>query len=129
MMNYQITTLSKWGQLLYRAGLKSKRVEKDGSPKELLKLRKACENAELLLRIQEENKRLFGIVTREPLSAREWRELHELEKSMYPVLQRFVSDANLYEWPALATACIHTTELPQAGISGIPTAEEILNGD
>ena len=64
-MNYQITTLSKWGQLLYRAGLKSKRVEKDGSPKELLKLRKACENAELLLRIQEENKRLFGIVTRE----------------------------------------------------------------
>ncbi len=131
-MNYHVMPLSKWGQCLYRAGLKSRHISSHGDVKDLRALRTACENAERLLRMQEENRRLFDIVTKEPLSAQEWGQLHRLKKRMYPVLRRFVADADLYEWPALVTACIPTAGLPEAapaGISAVPTAEDLLTED
>ena len=96
-MNYHIPVLSKWGQFLYRAGLKSKYIASHGAPRDLRQLHMACQNAELLLKMQEENKRLFAAVADEPLTAHGWREFTKLKQRMDPVLQRFIRDANLYE--------------------------------
>lgn len=129
MMNYQITVLSKWGQFLYRAGLKSRHIRRHGTPKDLRMLHMACQNAELLLKIQEENKRLFESVVDEPITAQGWRELTKLKSRMYPILQQFIRDANLYEWPTLVTAFIPSATIPgemPVDTQGIPTAEELF---
>ena len=129
MMNYQITVLSKWGQVLYRAGLKSRHIRAHGTPKELRKLHMACQNAELFLRMQEEDKRLFETVVAEPITAHGWRELIKLKGKMYPALQQFIKDANLYEWPTLVTAFVPTSTVPAEMLvdtQSIPTVEELF---
>ena len=128
-MNYHVTVLSKWGQFLYKAGLKSKHIASHGAPRDLRQLHMACENAELLLRMQEENKRLFAAVADEPLTAQGWREFTKLKQRMDPVLQRFIQDANLYEWPTLVTAFIPAATVSAgaaADIQDVPTAEELF---
>jgi len=129
MMNYQVTVLSKWGQFLYRAGLRSKYIASHGSPRDLRQLHIACQNAELLLKMQEENKRLFAAVSDEPLTAQGWREFAKLKMRMYPTLQQFIQDANLYEWPTLVTAFIPAATVsaePAADIQNVPTSEELV---
>ena len=129
MMNYQVTVLSKWGQFLYRAGLRSKYIVSHGSPRDLRQLHIACQNAELLLKMQEENKRLFAAVSDEPLTAQGWREFAKLKMRMYPTLQQFIQDANLYEWPTLVTAFIPAATVsaePAADIQNVPTSEELV---
>ena len=128
-MNYQITTLSQWGRFLYQAGLKSKHIAAHGTPKELRELHEACLNAELLLKMQEESKRLFDAVSDQPITSRKWREFTRLKGKMYPTLQRFIHDANLYDWPALVTAFIPTSmpAVPDTpDMRNIPTSEELI---
>ena len=128
-MNYQITVLSRWGQFLYRAGLKSKYISTHGTPKDLRKLHVACQNAELLLKMQQESKRLFDAVVNAPLTAQGWRDFARLKSKMHPILQQFVNDANQYEWPTLVTACIPVADLPDGVLvetDNIPTATEMF---
>lgn len=128
-MNYQITTLSQWGRFLYQAGLKSKHISAHGTPKDLRNLHEACLNAELLLKMQEESKRLFDAAADLPITSRRWREFIRLKGKMYPTLQRFIRDAHLYDWPALVTAFIPTS-LPVVpdtpDMKNIPTSEELI---
>lgn len=131
-MNYQITELSRWGQFLYKAGLKSKHIRSHGDARDLKRLHEACENAELLLRMQEESRRLFGAAAREPLSGRDWQAFAKLRKRMHPSLQRFIQDADLYEWPTLVTAFIPEFAMPGGEVTAdreIPTAEALLGED
>ena len=131
-MNYQITALSRWGQFLYRAGLKSKLIRVHGDARDLKKLHEACQNAELLLRMQEESRRLFGAAAREPLTGRDWQAFAKLRKRIYPCLQRFIQDADLYEWPTLVTAFIPESMLlggDEPSKKDIPTAEALLGED
>lgn len=129
MMNDHIPVLSKWGQFLYRTGLKSQYIAAHGTPGDLRRLDMACRNAELLLRMQEENKRLFAAVSGKSLSAHSWQEFTKLKKRMYQTLQKFIQDANLYEWPTLVTAFIPTDAIPadkMLDISAVPSAEDLL---
>lgn len=131
-MNYQITELSRWGQFLYRTGLKSKHIRVHGVARDLKRLHEACQNAELLLKMQEESRRLFKAAAREPLTGRDWQAFAKLRKRMRPSLQRFIQDADLYEWPTLVTAFIPEFAVPSAeggAEKEIPTAEALLRED
>ena len=56
--------LGKWGQALYRAGLKSPRLRRNGTAEELRRLYEACQNAESVPRLEKESRRLFCSVVR-----------------------------------------------------------------
>ena len=48
---------------------------------------------------------------------------------MYPTLQQFIKDANLYEWPTLVTAFVPTSTVPAEMLvdtQNIPTVEELF---
>ena len=131
-MNYQITELSRWGQFLYRTGLKSIHIRSHGEARDLKRLHEACQNAELLLRMQEESRRLFAAAAREPLTGRDWQAFAKLRKRMRPSLQRFIQDADVYEWPTLVTAFIPDSMLlrgDERAQKDIPTAKTLLGED
>ena len=110
--------------------MRSKYIASHGSPRDLRQLHIACQNAELLLKMQEENKRLFAAVSDEPLTAQGWREFAKLKMRMYPTLQQFIQDANQYEWPTLVTAFIPAATVsaePAADIQNVPSAQELFS--
>ena len=122
--------LSKWGQFLYRAGLASKRVVGSGE-EERRRLRDACQNAEKILRMEEERRRLFERVANGTATACEWDAFLEVKRQLAPALRRFSEDAKRYEWPPLATLFVTEGELPKEQIldnRNVPTFEELIGG-
>lgn len=129
-MSRQITTLSKWGQLLYRSGLKSEHIRGCNDPKELKKLLQACQNAEQLLSMDDESRKLLEAAVDESASTGDWETFMKLRENISHARLRFASDAVLYEWPALATSVVPmavTQTDSYVSVHDVPTAQELLD--
>lgn len=129
-MRERNAALTKWGQFLYRAGLASKRVVENGE-EERRRLHDACQNAERLLKLEEERRRLFEHLANETATACEWDAFLEVKKQLAPALKRFSEDAKRYEWPLLATLFVAQEEPPKEqplDIRDVPTFEELMGG-
>ena len=129
-MRERNAALTKWGQFLYRAGLASKRVMKNGE-EERCRLHDACQNAERLLKLEEERRQLFEHLANETATACEWDAFWEVKKQLAPALKRFSEDAKRYEWPPLATLSVTEEELSKERsleIRDVPTFEELMGG-
>lgn len=74
--------LGKWGRALYRAGLKSHRLRRNGTAEELRRLHEACQNAESVTRLEEESRRLFCSVVRGTFFAEDWDVFVRVKKGL-----------------------------------------------
>lgn len=79
--------LGKWGRALYRAGLKSHRLRRNGTAEELRRLHEACQNAESVPRLEEESRRLFCSVVRGTFFAEDWDVFVRVKKETYPFVR------------------------------------------
>lgn len=126
-MSRQKRRLSKWGQFLYQTGCASQYIKEHGSNADKRRLWEACLNAESLVKLREKDSRLFDMVSDAPMS--DWEEYLRVKSELSAVMQRFVTDAQLYEWPVLATSWLPDgASLPEQLIRArnIPTVQELM---
>ena len=111
--------LGKWGQALYRTGLKSRRLRRNSSAEELRKLHEACQNAERIPKLEERSRRLFYCVAHGTFSSADWDEFVRVKKASLIALQRLEMDAKRYGWTAPDLPCLPCTEVPDEMIASI----------
>ena len=112
--------LGKWGRALYRAGLKSHRLRRNGTAEELRRLHEACQNAESVPRLEEESRRLFCSVVRGTFFAEDWDVFVRVKKETYLALQRLERDARRYGWKAPDLPFLRYAELPPETLADLP---------
>lgn len=112
--------LGKWGRALYRTGLKSPRLRRNGTAEELRRLYEACQNAESVPRLEKESRRLFCSVVRGTFFAEDWDVFVRVKKETYLALQRLERDARRYGWKAPDLPFLRYAELPEEMFTYIP---------
>lgn len=103
--------LGKWGRTLYRAGLKSLRLRRNGTAEELRRLYEACQNAESVPRLEEEWRFYFDAALCGGLISAGRAATIQAEGMLFLALKQLERDARRYGWKAPDLPFLHYAEL------------------